>query len=247
MSVRNVSSPTLTPVLPVGNQTGAAVIVAAGGGYLIQSMGNEAWPQARWLADRGIAVFILKYRLEPTPGPDDQFRAALIDRFVEAADPAERSGISVPFYMIEDASAAIGMVRARSIEWGIDPERIGYLGFSAGAMIGLGVVADARREAMPNFLGAIYPSMADVDVAAEAPPLFLAMAGDDQLYGKQGYGLAESWRRADRSVEMHVYAKGGHGFGMGVLGTTSTGMMDSFHAWLESGGWLNNTKTGGRP
>lgn len=242
-TVRNVSLATLTPVLPAKRATGAAVIVAAGGGYLIQSMDNEAWAQARWLAARGIAAFVLKYRLQPTPADDDAFAAAVIARFTAAADPKARRQIAVPDFMIADAEAAVRLVRVRAEDWGVDPARLGYLGFSAGAMIGLGLVATVAPDTMPNFIGAIYPSMSATDVRADAPPLFVAMAADDQLYGLQGYGLPESWRKAGRSIELHVYARGGHGFGMGVPGTTSTGTMDAFHEWLGCNGWLTDATT----
>jgi len=237
-TVRNVDQATLTPMLPSGPGTGAAVVIAAGGGYLIEAMENEAWAQARWLADRGIAAFVLKYRLEPTPADDAAFAAALVARFTAAADPAARRSFDVPAYMVEDAAAAIRHVRAHAADWAVDPDRIGFLGFSAGAMIGLDLIARAAVDARPAFLGTVYPSMAAIDVAADAPPLFVAMAADDQLFGTQGYGLAEVWRAAGRSVELHVYAAGGHGFGMGAPGTTTTGLMPAFHAWLDCGGWL---------
>lgn len=238
-TVRNVGAATLTPVLPRGGGTGAAVIVAAGGGYLIQSMENEAWAQARWLADRGIAAFILKYRLQPTPADDAAFGAALVERFTTAAAAANLPHqTGAPDFMVADAAAAMRLVRERAGEWAVDPGRVGYLGFSAGAMIGLGLVDAAEATTMPAFVAAIYPSMVARAVRADAPPLFVAMAVDDQLYGRQGYGLAEAWNRAGRSVELHVYAKGGHGFGMGMPGTTSTGSMGAFHAWLACGGWL---------
>ncbi|WP_315761635.1 alpha/beta hydrolase [Sphingomonas sp. Y38-1Y] len=239
MTVRNVDEATLTPVLPDRPHGGAAVVIAAGGGYLIQAMENEAWAQARWLADRGVAAFVLKYRLEPTPAADDAFAAALIERFTKAADPQARRAMAVPGPMVEDAAAAMQLVRSRAVDWAVDPERIGYLGFSAGAMIGLDLVGRAAADTRPAFLATIYPSMARIAVAADPPPLFAAMAADDPLYSTQGYGLVEGWREAGGSTELHVYAGGGHGFGMGKPGTTSTGIMPAFHAWLESGGWLD--------
>ena len=202
-TVRNVATATLTPILPAGDRaTGAAVVVAPGGGFLVEAMENEAWPQARWLADRGIAAFILKYRTQPTPPDLDAFRAAMQARFAAAAvaAPGEPRRIEVPDFAVADAQRAVRLVRERAGEWGVDPARVGYLGFSAGAMIGLGATRAGAADAVPAFLATIYPSMDAVEVAADAPPLFVAMASDDQLYGRQGYGLAESWRRAERPI-----------------------------------------------
>jgi acetyl esterase/lipase len=239
-TVRNVGIPTLTPVLPRPEvATGAAVVVAPGGGFLVEAMENEGWPQARWLADRGIAAFVLKYRLQPTPVDTEAFRAAVRARFAAAVvEPGQPRRLEVPTFGVADARAALRLVRRGSSAWGVDPQRVGYLGFSAGAMIGLGLVADRMDEATPDFLGTIYPSMDPVDVPEDAPPLFIAMASDDQLYGRQGYGLAQSWRLAERPVELHVYERGGHGFGMGLPGTTSQNMLEAFHAWMSCGGWL---------
>lgn len=245
-TVRNVATATLTPVLPdpdVAN--GTAVIVAAGGGFVMQSMSNEAWPQARWLAARGVAAFILKYRLDPTPETLDDFRAAMLKRFAAAVVPLDgRRTLPTPTNAVADGQAAIRLVRARAAEWGVDPERVGWLGFSAGAMTGLGTVRAGERGAVPDFIAPIYPSMDAMPVADDAPPMFVAIASDDQLFGLQGYGLAEEWRRAGRSVELHVYEQGGHGFGMGRAGTTSTGWIDAFGAWMTVRGLLERAHRG---
>lgn len=240
-TIRNVGEATLTPVLPdPGKATGAAVIVAAGGAFVMQSMANEAWAQARWLADRGVAAFVLKYRLLPTPAPIDEFRAAMVARFAAAVvEPGQPRRLETPVDAVADGQAAIRLVRSRAAEWGVDPSRIGYFGSSAGAMLGLGVIAADAADALPDFLAAIYPSMAAMAVPDRAPPLFIAIASDDQLFGTQGYGLAEAWRLARGRVELHVYERGGHGFGMGAPGTTSVGLMDAYHAWLRCGGWLS--------
>lgn len=236
--VRNVTAPTLTPVLPTGQATGAAVIVAAGGAYLMQSMENEAWPQARWLADRGIAAFILKYRLEPTPQADSAFAATLFERFVDAAQPEKQARFQIPPDMVADVQTALSVVRARASEWGVDPGRVGYLGFSAGAMLGLATCRPDHLGERPDFLGAIYPSLAPMAVASAPPPLFVAIAADDPLWNGVDYGLVKGWRSAGVAPELHVYASGGHGFGMGASGTTSQAVMPAFHSWLRCGGWL---------
>lgn len=232
-TVRNVARPTLTPVLPnPQTATGAAMIVAPGGGFLVGSMENEGWPVARWLADRGIAAFILKYRLEPTPEPLDAFRAAMIQRFAVAA--AGSSGLRVPSCAVADAQAAMRMVRERAGEWSVVPDRIGYLGFSAGAIAGIEAVVQADTETMPDRLATIYPAMRRVAVPQEAPPLFVAIAADDPLWRSHEIDLIQAWWDAGRSAELHCYLNGGHGFGTGKPQTTSAGWLVSMERWLAT-------------
>lgn len=239
-TVRNVGTATLTPILPdPGKATGAAVVIAPGGAFVMQSMANEGWAQAHWLAERGVAAFILKYRLLPTPADLEAFTAAMIARFAAAAEAGGTQRREAPVDAIADGQAAMRLVRARAAEWGVDPRRVGYFGSSAGATLGLGIVAAGEADAMPDFLAAIYPPMAAVTVSAAAPPLFAAIASDGPLFGTEGFALAEAWRLATGRVELHVYERGSHGFGMGVPGTTSVGLMDAFHAWLRCGGWLD--------
>ncbi len=241
-TVRNVSTATLLPVLPPkGKATGAAVIIAPGGGFVMESMEAEAMKPARWFADHGIAAFVLKYRLDPTPASMDAFKQAALARFAAAAAAGARGGadIPAPAAALADAQAAMRLVRTRAGEWGIDPHRVAYLGFSAGAIIGVDLAKAGVPGTAPDLLAAIYPSMAPTIVAADSPPLFVAVASDDELFGKQGYGLPESWRRAGRPVELHVYEHGGHGFGFdGKPGTTSLGWNQALVGWLGAHGWL---------
>jgi acetyl esterase/lipase len=241
-TVRNVSIATLTPVLPPkGKATGAAMIVAPGGGFVMESIDAEAMKPAHWLAEHGIAAFVLKYRLDATPAGMDAFKQAALARFAAAMAVGAKGGADIrsPAAALADAQAAMRLVRARAAEWGIDPKRVGYLGFSAGAIMGLDVVKAADPGTTPDLLAAIYPSMATTAVAGNAPPLFVAVASDDELFGKQGYGLPDSWRRARKSVELHVYEHGGHGFGLdGKPRTTSTGWTDALQGWLSAHEWL---------
>jgi acetyl esterase/lipase len=191
--VRNVTVATLTPVLPDPDKaTGAAVIVAPGGGFLFLSMGNEGWEVARALADRGVAAFVLKYRTR--------------------------------------------LVRARAAEWRVDPDRIGMVGFSAGAMTTLATTLSSP-EADPAFIASIYGPLTAVEVPADAPPMFVALAADDPLFAHSGFGLVEAWRAAGRPVEFHLYQNGGHGFGLGNPGKTSNGWFEVFMRWVEMNGF----------
>ena len=234
-SVRNVTSATLMPFLPPAAQaTGAAMIVAPGGAFLIGSMENEAWPMARWLAERGIAAFVLKYRLEPTPESMDALGFALLERFAAAA-AGERLE-TIPAFAIADAQAAIGQVRERSAEWGIDPKMVGFLGFSAGAIAGIQAVAEDKPGCSPDLLAAIYPSMEALTLPETAPPLFVAIAEDDPLWTTKGFGLIQSWHSAGSSAECHVYRSGGHGFGLGDPATTAGHWTSALQIWLTSMG-----------
>ncbi len=238
--VRNVTQPTLTPVLPnPALATGAAVIVVPGGGFKFVSMDNEGWPVARWLADRGIAAFILKYRTNETPDAEADLFTAFRSMITAASGskPGELARIEEP-RATEDALAALAMVRSRAGDWKVDPARVGMIGFSAGAMTALNVVSTASPTARPNFFGYIYGPMSRVDVAPDAPPMFAALAIDDMLFGRQGFGIVDAWHESKRPVELHVYQAGNHGFGMGQRGTTSTMMLEQYRLWLEANGWL---------
>ncbi|RST32168.1 alpha/beta hydrolase [Sphingomonas ginkgonis] len=237
--VRNVTAPTLTPFLPApGKATGTAVIVAPGGGFTMLSMDNEGWPVAQWLADHGVAAFVLKYRLLPTPADEAGFSRQVAS--VMAAAAASKAGppdIQSPA-STTDALAALRMVRARAGEWGVDPRRVGMIGFSAGAMTTMRATLSPDAAARPDFIGYVYGPMRGIQPPAGAPPMFAALANDDGLFGGRGFEVVERWRAAGRPVELHAYEAGDHGFGMGKPGTTTTLLMPEFLAWMEARGLL---------
>jgi acetyl esterase/lipase len=233
MFARNVTEATLTPFLPVpAKATGAAVIVAPGGGFRTLSMQNEGWDVAKALADRGIAAFVLKYRLNQTPASLEEFSRPAPQR--PRTSFSERMATLGP--QIADASAAFALVRARSGEWKVDPKRIGMVGFSAGAMLTMATTLSGG-DAKPAFIGDIYGPLEAVTVPAEAPPLFAALAADDPLFAGRGMGLIDSWVAAKKPVEFHLYGQGGHGFGMYPKETTSTGWFDAFYRWIVMNGF----------
>ncbi|WP_342366486.1 alpha/beta hydrolase [Sphingomonas sp. CFBP 13706] len=236
--VRNVVRPTLEAVLPdPAKATGAAVIVAPGGGFAMLAMDNEGWPVARWLADHGIAAFVLKYRLNQTPPKEADFLVEVGKIFAAAAKGETRPAIRED-RATTDMLAALQTVRHNAAGWKIDPNRVGAIGFSAGAMTTMQTVMTAPEKAGPAFFGYIYGPMLPVTVPAKAPPMFAALAIDDGLFGKQGFGIVDAWRKAGRPVELHAYERGDHGFGMGRAGTTTMLMMDEFRLWLDSRGLL---------
>ncbi len=237
---RNVTVATLTPFLPdPAKATGAAVIVAPGGGFMTLSMQNEGWDVARALAAHGVAAFVLKYRLHPTPQDMPGFEASMREMFSGTArrPPAPQDGAAALAPQIADARAAFALVRANAKDWHIDSDRIGMVGFSAGAMLTLSTELYGQ-DARPAFLGEIYGPMAPITVPADAPPLFIALAADDPIFGNGGYGIVDSWRAAKRPVELHLFEQGGHGFGMYAKPTTSTGWFDEFVRWMDMHGLL---------
>ncbi|UDF05325.1 alpha/beta hydrolase [Asticcacaulis sp. AND118] len=240
---RNVTVATLTPFLPApGKATGAAVIVAPGGGFRTLSMQNEGWDVARALADKGVAAFVLKYRLNQTPEDMAAFEASMREMFSGAARPPRQTpeqAIAGLSPQIADARAAFALVRSRAKEWHIDADRIGMVGFSAGAMLTMATTL-AGEDAKPAFIGDIYGPLSPVTVPADAPPLFVALAADDPLFAHGEFGLIQSWQKAKRPVEFHYYEQGGHGFGMYPKETTSTGWFDAFVSWMKMHGYMKS-------
>jgi acetyl esterase/lipase len=238
---RNITVATLTPFLPEpGKANGTAVIVAPGGGFSWLSLGNEGWEVAEALAKQGIAAFVLKYRLNPTPESLEDFSAWMNrPRTAPPAPAANAPAATAPApppqrsltNQLEDAEAAYAMIVSRAKEWGVDTNRIGMIGFSAGA--GLTMHSTLHSKTMKlAFIGPIYGGMGPVEVPKDAPPMFNVIATDDFLFRGQ-FGVIESWHKAGIPVEFHLYQNGGHGFGLGNPGRTSNKWFDAFIHWLD--------------
>jgi acetyl esterase/lipase len=234
---RNVTVATLTPFLPDPKRaTRSAVIVAPGGGFRSLSMENEGSDVAKALAAHGIAAFVLKYRLVQTPADLPGFERSMAEMFASAGRSQPDALDLSP--QQADSRAAFALVRQRASEWHVDPARIGMVGFSAGAMLTLQTALQAS-ETKPAFIGLIYGPLQPVTVPADAPPMFVALAADDPLFGGRSMGLIDSWIAAKRPVEFHLYEQGGHGFGMYPKETTSTGWFEAFMSWLKMHRMLN--------
>lgn len=244
---RNITEATLTPFIPDQEKAnGAAVIVAPGGGFRWLSMGNEGWEVAEALAKQGIAAFVLKYRLHPTPVSLDEFKAWMNrPRTPPSESENGQSGNTPPPRMqldlsnqLEDAEAAYALIVDRAMEWGVDTDRIGMIGFSAGAGLTMHSTLNSKTMQLA-FIGPIYGGMGPVEVPENAPPMFNVIATDDFLFRGQ-FGVIESWFKAGIPVEFHLYQTGGHGFGLGNPDRTSNRWFDAFMHWLEVNDFLED-------
>jgi dienelactone hydrolase len=237
--VRNVTRPTLTAFLPDPTKaTGAAVVVAPGGAFMLLAIGPEGWEVAKRLNDRGIAAFVLKYRVLPTPAGEAEASAFMNTAVMKSLKNAKKPPQIGYAATTDDGLAALAMVRQNATKWGVDPKRVGMIGFSAGAMTSLKTVLAARPGKGPDFFGYIYGPQHIVRVPKDAPPMFAAIAFDDPLFSTMGFPIVEAWHKAKRSVELHAYGRGGHGFNLGLEGTTTTLMLDQFVAWMDMQGML---------
>ncbi|PXX71618.1 acetyl esterase/lipase [Nocardia tenerifensis] len=228
--IRNVAQPALTVHRPApGRATGTAVIICPGGSFVtLTETGTEI---AERLAQEGITAFVLRYRLLPTPIPDEEFLRDWGGHSIDAIKA--HSHVPIP-----DVRQAIRVVRARAAAEGLDPHRIGVLGFSAGGLLALAAATDPDAAARPDFAAPIYPAIwHGYRVPSGAPPLFLCFAADDEQVVGQNLALQQVWRNAGRPVEMHVYERGGHGFAEGPQGLPCDTWLDRYLDWIHSHGF----------
>jgi putative heme-binding domain-containing protein len=254
MMVRNITRPTLTAFLPDrSTANGTAVVICPGGAFRFLSWESEGTAVAEWLRARGVAAFVLKYRLVDTGATDEEFRKAMAAMFRNLpnrnrpgnnGDGGKRPAVPPDMRKIAalasaDGRQAIKVVRRHAAEWGISPDRIGIMGFSAGGMVTMGVVMDHDEDSRPNFAAPIYGgSVGGGKIPADAPPLFVLAANDDQMFSATSARLYSDWKAAGHPVELHIYSKGGHGFGMNKHGLPVDHWIDRFGEWLGQQGLL---------
>jgi len=237
--VYNVSHPTLT-VYPgdPSKANGTAVIVCPGGGFYILAIAHEGTDVAHWLNEKGVTVFILKYRLghSLTDNPGQE-----LGENMKKSDFGEKIMPVIPL-CIADGRAAIQYVRNHAAEYGINPQKIGIMGFSAGGTVAASTAFNYTPENRPDFVAPIYayipPSMQGA-VPADAPPLFVAAATDDGLgLTSNSVDLYSKWLAAKKPAEIHIYEKGGHGFGMHKQNIPTDTWIDRFGDWLGLLGYI---------
>ena len=229
----NVSVPTMTLYSPKGKSTGAAVVVFPGGGYQILAIDLEGTEVCDWLNSAGITCILVKYRV-PNTGPYPKSPAAL-----------------------EDAQRAVGLVREHAAEWKIDPKRVGVLGFSAGAHLAaalsthfekrLYTTNDAADDlsCRPDFAVIVYPGYlaiadknfapnSDINPTANTPPSFVVQAEDDGVHVENAVVYFMALKNAGVPAELHVYAEGGHGYGLRRTALPVTTWPQSVETWLHT-------------
>jgi acetyl esterase/lipase len=222
--VFNVVTPTLTAYLPGpahGHRPTTGVVIAPGGAFVALAIEHEGRSVARWLQARGVAAFVLKYRILEKRG--DGIPTGM------DMDAAARYGIM-------DARQALKLVRRRAAEWAVAPDRVGVLGFSAGAMVASGAVLDPDASVRPSFAGLVYgaPFGALPAIPKELPRVFMAWAQDDGVARAPAVRFRDALLAAGHRPEVHVYSAGGHGFGLRQQGTASDRWIDDFLLWLRT-------------
>jgi acetyl esterase/lipase len=237
--VTNVTDPTLTVFAPIaGRANGAAVVICPGGGFHGLSIDSEGNEVARWLAVRGVTCFVLKYRLVSckTADPGNEMAGLPMEEI-------QHRVMSVIPLAHADGLAALRYVRTHSQTYGVDPQRIGIVGFSAGGTVTASVAFTHEADSRPNFSAPIYLQYTWVikaDVPNDATPMFLLAATDDALgLASHSVRLYTDWIVAGQSAELHLYSRGGHGFGMRVQHLPSDGWIELFWGWLVTMGFAS--------
>lgn len=231
--ISNINRPSLLVFLPPKEKaTGTGVIVAPGGGHQFLVIDREGYEVANWLNQRGIAAFILKYRLARSPG----------------------SHYTVEGDALPDALRAIRTVRSRAAEWGVDPARLGFMGFSAGGEVaalaetrfdaGNDSAADPidRLRSRPDFAIVVYPGFkhCSITVPKNAPPTFLVCADDDASHVTATVELYSGLEQQGVSSEMHIYSRGGHGFGLRDVHAPVSTWPDRLSDWMADRKLIKN-------
>jgi acetyl esterase/lipase len=235
--VTNVTRPTLMifkPSMELKNGTG--IVICPGGGFMALSISSEGTDLAKYMAAKGVTAFVLKYRLAHSGGDaTEEFQALFADR--AKYDATMKNVIPLA---LADGLAAVAYVRQHAFEWGISPDHVGIIGFSAGGFVAGGVAVRYAPESRPAFAAVIYGGlMRDASVPADAPPMFIAAATDDDLgLAPASIALYQKWTTAQKSAELHMYAKGGHGFGARPHNIPTDHWIDRFADWLQLEGFL---------
>ena len=232
--VTNVSEPMMEAFVPDPSiANGTSVLIAPGGGLFALAIEKEGNLVAKWLNSKGITAFVLQYRLLPTG--EDGVKEVMEDweNVFEKVSPVLPLSIS-------DGRNAVAYIRENAERWNLDPNKIGLLGFSAGGAVTMGVAMNSEDGNRPNFIVPVYPWMpviGEYEVPEVTPPMFLVCASDDELLlAPDAIKLYSKWTDKGGISELHMYARGGHGFGMDKKGLPSDNWISSFYDWAVTEG-----------
>ena len=231
----NVTDPTLT-IYPAatGKGNGTSIIIAPGGAFHILSIDSEGHDVAKFLSARGITAFVLTYRVVKSNGPNPFAELMPLMKDFKTLDEINATVVEMA---TQDGIEAIKYVKANASKLGIDPQKMGFMGFSAGGTLTMNVLLSAPQELKPNFIAPIYhyaDAVTGKDMPKASTPAFIAVAADDNLgFAPHSIRLFERWNAAKHPSELHVYENGGHGFGMRKNNTASDNWINDFENWLK--------------
>ena len=236
----NIVTPVLTffPASP-STANGTSVIICPGGSFCYLHIKTEGTDVARWLNKKGVSAFVLKYRVVHS-----ETNHPMLEKNERMKDTANARRLLTPVVPmgIADAKQALAYVRKHAGELGISPDRIGIIGFSAGGTLATASAFDYTTDNRPDFVAPVYPYVPPflpMTVQKDAPPLFITAATDDELHlVPMSIDLYSKWLAAGHSAEIHIYSKGGHGFGMNQQNQPSDSWIDRFGDWLQVQGLL---------
>jgi len=241
--VYNVTDPSLLVYqVPKGvKNTGTAIVIAPGGGFQSLSINREGKELAEILSKKGITAFVLKYRLNKTEtnDPAREMMEKLKDRAA-----FEKNSLATIKLAAQDGKNALKYVRDNASKYGIDTKKVGIIGFSAGSTVAMETVLENTADQLPDFVANIYggprPELLTVATPEKKIPMFLCAASDDQLkLAPRSIQMYNKWLEAGQSVELHMYSKGGHGFGTGKQNLPVDSWETRFEEWLTLQGFLH--------
>jgi len=243
--LRNVVDPTLEVFTPEKSiATGTAVIICPGGGNVWLSYESEGTEVAEWLVKKGITAFVLKYRLNKTPEDPEEFKefwngfGARIKAMRKADEKGDKKVVDQSetdqhYFGGDDGIRAIQYVKEHASEYNISPNKVGMIGFSAGAGVTMHTILNSSSSNMPDYAATIYGGwLRGKPVPDNAPPLFILCAADDPI-ASGSPDLYAAWRAKGLSAELHIFSKGGHGFGMDQRGLPVNKWIELFYDWLK--------------
>ncbi len=238
--VMDVSKPSVTAFLPA-NPNGTAIIIAPGGAFHALAIEHEGTAVAKWLNERGITAFVLKYRLvyQDPAHPENHIGALMGSGNFKKLDSINAPVVPLA---VQDGLTAVKYVRDNAATYKIDPGKIGFMGFSAGGTVTMSVVYSAKDDSRPNFVAPVY-AFAGAIIGTEVPkvktPIFIVAATDDEFgFASHSLAIYQKWMEAKQPAELHLYERGKHGFGMNKQNLPTDQWIERFGEWLELQGLL---------